>query len=313
MREFRRDRGIYKQKFSLYRDIQRNKAVYVMALPMILFYLVFRYLPMPGLVIAFQEYNIFRGFSASKWIGLENFIRFLGGNYAGRLIYNTFIINVYSILFGFPAPIILALMINEMRSKGAKKVVQTISYMPHFISMVVVCGIIIDFCRTDGIFNMMFQLFGITPVNLLTKPELFKGIYVGSSIWQSMGWSSIIYLATLSTVDPNLYDAAKIDGAGRISQIIHISLPALAPVIIVQFIMRVGHMLNVGFEKIILLYNPMTYKTADVISSYIYRAGLQEANYGFGTAVGIFNSIINIIILCTVNGCFKRFAKQSLW
>jgi putative aldouronate transport system permease protein len=204
-------------------------------------------------------------------------------------------------------------MINEVRNRKYKKVIQTISYMPHFISLVVVCGMLVDFSRTDGVFNSFLGLFGIPATNLLSQANLFQGIYVGSSIWQTMGWSSIIYIATLSTVDPNLYDAAKIDGAGRIGQIMHISIPALIPIITVQFIMRIGNILSVGFEKIILLYNPLTYEKADVISTYIYRYGLQQANYSFGTAVGIFNSIVNIAVLVTVNALFRRFSDESLW
>lgn len=284
-----------------------------MALPVLTFYVIFRYVPLSGLVIAFQDYNLFRGFTGSPWVGFENFIRFFNGPNVYRLIRNTFLINFYSILFGFPAPIILALMINELKTGKFKKTVQTISYMPHFISLVVMCGMINDFCRTKGVFNSLLSFFGIGPSNLLGQPELFRLIYVSTSIWQSVGWSSIIYIATLSTVDPNLYDAAEIDGAGRTRKILHISLPALMPVITVQFIMRIGHILSVGFEKIILLYNPLTYETADVISTYVYRAGLLNSNYSFGTAVGIFNSVVNIGILVLVNGLFKRFGEDSLW
>jgi putative aldouronate transport system permease protein len=178
---------------------------------------------------------------------------------------------------------------------------------------VVVCGLINDFSRIDGVFNAFLSNFGLKPVNLLAEAGLFRIIFVGSSIWQTIGWSSIIYIATLSTVDPNLYDAAKIDGAGRLGRIIHISLPSLIPIVTVQFIMRIGNILSVGFEKIILLYNPLTYSTADVISTYIYRFGLEQANYSFGTAVGIFNSIVNIGVLIGVNSLFRRFSEESLW
>jgi putative aldouronate transport system permease protein len=302
-----------KAKFWLYGDFQRNKAVYLMAIPMFLFYIIFKYVPMGGLVIAFQKYNLFKGFWGSQWIGLENFIRFFTGPYVFRLIRNTVLINFYSIFFGFPVPIVFALMLNEVKTGSLKKTIQTISYMPHFISLVVVCGLINDFSRIDGVFNAFLSNFGLKPVNLLSEAGLFRIIFVGSSIWQTIGWSSIIYIATLSTVDPNLYDAAKIDGAGRLGRIIHISLPSLIPIITVQFIMRIGNILSVGFEKIILLYNPLTYSTADVISTYIYRFGLEQANYSFGTAVGIFNSIVNIAVLIGVNSLFRRFSEESLW
>jgi putative aldouronate transport system permease protein len=294
-------------------DFQKNKGVYLMALPVLVYYIVFHYLPMAGLVIAFQDYNLFRGFRGSKWVGLENFIRFLTGPNIVRLIRNTFLINFYDIVFGFPAPVILALMINEFQLRKIKKVVQTISYMPHFISLVVICGMINDFSRVKGLFNGLRSIFGLPAVNLLSDPALFRPIFVSSSIWQGVGWGSIIYLATLSTVDPNLYEAAEIDGAGRFRRILHISLPVLVPIITVQFIMRLGHILSLGFEKVMLLYNPLTYETADVISTYLYRYGLQQANYSFGTAAGLINSLIQIMVLVTVNGLFRHFTDESLW
>jgi putative aldouronate transport system permease protein len=280
---------------------------------MFLFYAVFKYLPYGGLVIAFQDYNLFKGITGSKWVGFANFIRFLTGPAIVRLLRNTFLINIYSIIFGFPAPIIFALMLNEVRTGFSKKVVQTISYMPHFISLVVICGMINDFSREKGLFNGIIGALGFETQNLLSNANLFRVIYVSSDIWQGVGWGSIIYLASLSTIDPNLYDAAKIDGAGRVRCILHISLPALVPIITVQFIMRIGNILSVGFEKIMLLYNPLTYETADVISTYLYRYGLQQANYSFGTAAGFFNSTVNIIVLVTVNWLFKRFTEESLW
>jgi putative aldouronate transport system permease protein len=298
---------------SYLQDFRKNKGLYLMALPVLVYYIIFHYLPMAGLVIAFQDYNLFKGFQGSKWVGLDNFIRFLTGPNIARLIRNTFLINIYDIIFGYPAPIILALMINECQLGKVKKAVQTISYMPHFISLVVICGMINDFSRVKGLFNGLRTLFGMPALNLLSQPEFFRPIFVSSSIWQGMGWGSIIYLATLSTVDPNLYEAAEIDGAGRFRRILHISLPALAPVITIQFIMRLGYILSVGFEKVMLLYNPLTYETADVISTYLYRYGLQQANYSFGTAAGLVNSLIQILVLVTVNGLFKRFGNESLW
>jgi putative aldouronate transport system permease protein len=302
-----------KPKNWLIKDYQKNKFVYLMAIPMFLFFFVFKYLPMTGLIISFQRYNLFKGFFGSPWIGFDNFIRFLTGLNVLRLIRNTFLINFYAILFGFPIPILFALMINELKFGWFKKTIQTISYMPHFISLVVICGMITEFSKTNGVFNSFLSVFGFPPENLLTQAGLFRTIYVSSTIWQQVGWNSIIYIASLSTVDPNLYDAAAIDGAGRMGRIIYISLPSLIPIITVQFIMRVGNILSVGFEKIILLYNPLTYETADVISTYIYRFGLEQANYSFGTAVGIFNSMVNIAVLVIVNWLFRKFSEESLW
>ena len=283
-----------------------------MVLPVLLYYIVFKYIPMTGLIIAFQDFKIMDGIF-SEWVGLKHFVEFLTGPFAWRTIRNTLLINIYSLLFGFPLPIIFALMLNEVKCRHFRKVAQTISYMPHFISTVVICGMLMDFCRTNGLFNDLLSPFMQERVNFLSDPKYFRTIFVGSSIWQGMGWSSIIYLATLSSVDLNLYDAAAIDGAGRMRRIWHITLPCLIPVITIQLIMRIGNIMSLGFEKIILLYSPLTYETADTISSFVYRYGLQNANYSFGSAVGLFNSVIEIIILVTVNYLASRFLENSLW
>jgi putative aldouronate transport system permease protein len=268
---------------------------------------------MGGAVIAFQEYYPAKGFLGSKWVGLENFRSFVMGHYFWRLIKNTLLINVYQIVFGFPAPIILALLINEMKDGLYKRTLQTVSYMPHFISLVVVCGLLVDFSRTDGLFNDLIVLLGGERTSLLARSELFRTIFVSSTVWQSIGWGSIIYLATLSTVDPGLHEAAVIDGANRLQRVVHISFPALVPVIVVQLIMRIGNIMTQGFEKVILLYSPLTYETADVISSFVYRQGLIQMDYSFGSAVGIFNSAINLTILFTVNRLSRKTINESLW
>jgi putative aldouronate transport system permease protein len=220
---------------------------------------------------------------------------------------------VYQIIFGFPAPILLALFINEINRKHYKKIVQTISYMPHFISLVVICGLLQTFCRTDGLFNDFLTIFGAERSSLLARAELFRSIFTASGIWQAVGWGSIIYLATLSGVDPNLYEAAAMDGANRIMRMFYISFPSLIPVIVVQLIMRLGNILTQGFEKIILLYSPLIYDTSDVISSYVYRRGLIQMDYSFGSAVGIFNSLVNLSILFLANHIAKHSIKESLW
>ena len=293
--------------------IRNSKYIYMMIAPVLLWYLIFHYIPMLGTVIAFQNYKPALGFLGSRWVGLKNFVDFFTGPYVWRLVRNTLLLNIYDIIFGFTSPIILALLINEVRSHGYKKFVQTVSYIPHFISIVVVCGFLTTFSRTDGLFNDILALFGIPAENLLSDPKLFRTIYTFSGVWQSMGWGSIIYLATLSTVDPTLYEAAVIDGAGKFRQVLNVSLPALKPVIIIQFIMRMGNILTQGFEKVILLYNPLTYETADVLSSYVYRRGLIEMDFSFGAAVGIFNSVVNILVLVLVNWVFKKKTEESLW
>ncbi|MFA6776255.1 MAG: ABC transporter permease subunit [Sphaerochaetaceae bacterium] len=283
-----------------------------MLFPILAWYIIFHYVPMGGSVIAFQDYNPAKGFLKSNWVGLENFLDFFKGPYAWRLIKNTLLINIYQIVFGFPAPIILALLINEVHVSSYKRVVQTISYIPHFISSVVVCGLLVTFSRTDGLFNTLFN-YGKESVNYLSDPSFFRTIYVSSDVWQGVGWGSIIYLASLSSIDPSLYEAAELDGCGRFGKIFHVTLPSLSPVIITLFIMRIGHLLTQGFEKIILLYNPLTYETADVLSTYVYRRGLIQMDFSFGSAVDIFNSVINVLILVLVNYCFKKKTEQSLW
>ena len=298
---------IVKKKFVRY------KFIYLMLIPVIIYYAIFCYAPMGGVVIAFQNFKPALGISGSEWVGMKNFVDFLTGPYAWRLIRNTLVLNIMQIIFAFPVPIIIALLINEIHCKPYKKVVQTLSYMPHFISLVVMCGLLITFCRSDGLFNDFLALFGIERSNLLANAALFKPLYVLSGIWQEAGWGSIIYLATLSTIDPGLYEAATIDGASKFQRMLYVSLPGLLPIIIVQLIMRIGNILTTGFEKVFLLYSPLTYDTADIISTYIYRQGLELSNYSYGTAVGIFNSVVNLIILVLANYTSKKVTEESLW
>lgn len=298
---------------TLRRNIRRNRYVYLMAIPIVLYYLIFHYVPMGGAVIAFQNYTPIKGILGSEWVGLKHFVDFLTGPYAWRIISNTLILNSLVILLGFPCPIILALLINEVKGSRYKKTIQTVSYMPHFISMVVMCGLIIDFSRSTGLFNSLPGRLGAEAENLLTNPGMFRPIYIASEIWKDMGWSSIIYIATLSAIDPSLYEAAAMDGAGRFRLMRHITFPALVPVMTIQLIMRIGSIMSQGFEKIILLYNPLVYETADVVASYVYRRGLEEMNYSIGSAVGLFNSAVNILVLLSANWFCKKFIKESLW
>ncbi|HML45477.1 MAG TPA: ABC transporter permease subunit [Clostridia bacterium] len=302
--------GFFKRLAKNYRQM---KLVYWLAVPVLLYYFVFKYAPMFGVTIAFQDYRAARGIMNSKWVGFKHFLSFFNSIYAWRLIRNTVVISVYSILFGFPAPILLALLINEIKHSQFKSVVQTISYMPHFISTVVICGVLVDFLASDGVITDLLVTLGGTRTNLLAEAGAFRTIYVGSSVWQSVGWGSIIYLATLSGTDPNLYEAAVIDGAGRFRQAVHITLPTLVPLIVLQLIMRMGNIMSVGYEKIILLYSGLTYDTADVISSYVYRRGLQQGEYSFGAAVGLFNSVINLCLLVLSNWIAKTTTGESMW
>lgn len=283
-------------------------------IPLIIYFALFHYKPMYGVLMAFQRYRPALGIAGSRWVGLANFRDFFADPYFWRLLRNTFSISFYSILFGFPAPIILALMFNEVRSKRFKKTIQTISYMPHFISLVIVCGIIKVFVQTDGIFPVWVQnVFGIPASNWLTKTQYFYPIYVISGIWQEIGWGSIIYLAALSGIDQELYEAAKIDGAGRLQQIWHITIPGILPTIMILFILRIGGILSVGYEKILLLYTPTTYEVADVISTYSYRRGIIDADYSYSTAVGLFNSVVNIVFLVSANKLSRKFTEVSLF
>ena len=297
----------------LKKDFIRYRYIYLMLLPVVIYYAVFCYGRMNKIVIAFQNFKPALGISGSKWVGMKYFIDFFTGPYAWRLIRNTLLLNILQIILAFPVPIILALLINEIQCRPYKKLVQTVSYMPHFISLVVMCSLLLTFSRSDGIFNDFLALFGVERSNLMANAKLFRPMYVLSGIWQEAGWGSIIYLATLSTIDPGLYEAATIDGASRFQRMLYVSFPGLVPIIIVQLIMRVGNILTMGFEKVFLLYNPLTYDTADIISTYIYRQGLELTNYSYGTAVGLFNSAVNLLILVLANRLSRKATGESLW
>lgn len=268
---------------------------------------------MYGAIIAFKDYTPALGIEKSEWIGLENFTRFFQSVYFGRLLKNTLLLSIYNLIFGFPAPIILALLLNEVRNRRFKSLAQTITYLPHFISLIVVTGMITDFSLTTGLFNDIIALLGGERLSLLQEAGLYRTIYVASSIWQEVGWGSIIYLSALSGVDSQLYEAAQIDGAGKWKQLIHVTLPAIAPTIIIMLILKMGTLMNMGYEKTLLLYNPSTYETADIISSYIYRVGLLEQDWSYSTAIGLFNSVINFGLLLATNKLSKRFSETSLW
>lgn len=297
------------------KEWSKNKYIYLLTIPVVAYFLIFSYGPMYGIVMAFQDYNIVDGISGSQFIGFDNFIRFFESHYFWRLLKNTLLLSVNNIIWGFPAPIILALLLNEVKSKHFKKAVQTITYLPHFISAVVVCGMLHQFLSRDGFITSILASLGLVEqTNLLAVKEYFRTIYVSSGIWQEIGWGTIIYLAALSGVDEQLYEAGAIDGANRFRQLINITLPSIMPTIIMMFILRVGSVMSVGFEKIILLYNPQTYETADVLSTYVYRYGLGGSfDYGYTTAIGLFTSVVNFVIVITANKISRKVSEVALW
>ncbi|MCL4487187.1 MAG: ABC transporter permease subunit [Chloroflexi bacterium] len=295
------------------KDIARNRYIYLMLVPVVLYYLVFHYGPMYGALMAFQDFNLAKGIWGSPWVGLQNFADFFKSIYFFRLLRNTFAINVIDLFLGFPAPILFALLLNELTSPWFKGTVQTITYLPHFISLVVVVGMMVDFFARDGLINSLLTPLGLPPTAFLQQSDWYWWLFVGSGIWQGVGWGSIIYLAAITNVDPTLYEAAVVDGASRWKQMWHITLPGIMPIIIIMLILRIGNMMSVGYEKTILMYNPMTYETADVINSYVYRQGILQADYGFSAAVGLFNSIINFGLLIAANRFSKRLSETSLF
>lgn len=297
------------------KDFARNKYVYLLLIPIVAYYIIFKFGPMTRMIIAFQDYKPFKGIAGSKFIGFKNFITFFESRDFWRLLRNTLIISFNGLVFRFPVSIIFALMINEVKNQKGKRLMQTISYMPHFISMVVICGLLRNFLSSEGIINSIVAAVNPdwTRMNLLGDPAYYRAIHVLSDNWQQTGWDSILYLATLSTIDPELYEAAYIDGASKLQRIVHITLPGLVPVITVQFIMWVGMTMTLGYEKNLLLYNPAIYETADVIGTYMYRYTFMNSKFGLGAAVGVFNTVVNIILLTTVNLGFKKFTENSLW
>lgn len=295
-------------------DLYRYRYLYLFfALPLLLYYIVFKYVPLYGLQIAFKDYRITRTIWECPWVGFEHFQDFFSSIYFFRTLKNTLIISCLNLVFGFPAPIIFALLLNEVQNSKFKKVVQTVTYLPHFVSTVVICGLIVSFSAKDGLFNDIIELFGGTRSDLLMSKEAFRPIYIASGIWSGFGWGSIIYLSALSSVDQEQYEAAYIDGAKRFQRMIYITLPGILPTIVIKLIMEVGSLMSVGHEKILLLYSPLTYEVADVISTYVYRKGLVDNDYSYSTAVGLFNSVINIILLVFTNTVSRRLTDTSLW
>ena len=300
-------------------NIKRNWLLYLFVLPALVYYIVFHYIPIYGIQIAFQDYKIGQIFGESEWVGFKHFIKFFESIWFGTVLKNTLTLSIMTLVIGFPLPIILALMLNEVKNMRCRKLMQTVTYAPHFISIVVLCGAVTMFLSPSTgllgiIVNNVRQSIGLNTINLLSVGSTFKWIYVLSGVWQSVGWGSVIYFAALSGVDPQLVEAAKVDGANKLQCIIHVNLPTLVPTIVIQLILQCGNLLSVGYEKVFLLQNSTILRDSEVISTYVYRAGLQGAQYSFSTAVSLFNSVVNATVLIAVNTVVRKLnSNSSLW
>ncbi|EUB99131.1 ABC-type transporter, integral membrane subunit [Rhizobium sp. CF080] len=295
-------------------DLRRDWQLYLLVLPMILWFLLFLYKPMEGLQIAFKDFSPFRGISGSPWVGLENFQTLLEDQIFIRAFLNTIAISGLGLIFAFPVPIILAVMFNELQNEFGRRVSQTIVYLPHFISVVIVAGIVINLLSpTTGVVNLILSSLGLDRIYFLTQPEWFRTIFIGSNIWKEAGFESIVYLAAIAGISPTLYESARVDGASRWQMMWRITLPCILPTIIIMLIIRIGNLVEVGFEYIILLYQPATYRTADVVSTYVYRTGLQGTQYDLATAAGLFNAVIAFALVFTANRISRKVSSTSLW
>lgn len=298
----------------LWNNIKRDKYILLLMTPVIIYYIIFHYIPMYGVTIAFKDFSMGKGIIGSEWVGFKYFQNFFTSMYFTRVLRNTVLLSLYSILWGFPVPIIFALGLNELKNGYFKRIIQTVSYLPHFISVVVVAGMIINFLSpTSGVINLIIKSYGGEPIGFLNEAKWFRTVFVASGVWQTFGWSSIIYLAAMAGIDPSLYESAVIDGCKRFQQIIYITIPNILPTIMILLLLDLGSIMNIGFEKILLLYSPLTYETSDVISTFVYRRGIIQAEYSFGAAVGVFNATINFVLLIFFNKLSKILTEISLW
>lgn len=295
-------------------DVIRDKYLYIMLLPCLAYYIIFHYFPMYGLQIAFKDYNMFTGIKDSAFVGFAHFIRFFQSPDFGRVLKNTILISLYSLAVGFTAPIVMALLLNEVRCKKFRSGVQTVIYIPHFISMVVVAGLVVNFLSPSyGLVNLIIEKLGGEKIYFMMEPKYFRTIYVLMNAWKETGFATIVYVAALTSVDTQLYEAAMLDGAGRWKQTLYVTIPSILPTIITMLIMRIGNMLLLGYEGIILLYQPSTYEVADIISSFVYRSGILETQYSFAAAVDLFNGVISLILVVGANVISRKLTETSLW
>ena len=301
-------------KVSFLQSIRRDWLLYMMFLPAFIGFFLFRYIPSIGaLTIPFTRYSIVDGFFGSRWVGFKWFIQFFKSAFFPRLLRNTVLLGFYNLIFGFPAPILLAILLNELRNQFFKRFSQSITYLPHFISTVIVVGMIYAFFGHNGYVNRVLMALGSSRLEFVNDPRWFRPLYVGSEIWQSMGWGSIIYLASLAGVNPELYEAAYMDGANRFRRMLHVTLPGIAPTITILLILRVGRIINIGFEKAYLLGNPGIYSVADIFATYVYRRGIQELDYAYASAVGLINAVVGLALLLTANYISRLVSDNSLW
>lgn len=301
-------------KKSFFRRCLDHKELILMSIPGLVAVFIFSYLPMYGILIAFQNYNPVGGlFGANEWVGLKYFKQFFANPYLFRLIRNTLLLGVYTLLWSFPAPIIFALLMDQLTNSKFKKIVQSISYLPYFISTVVIVGLVINFCGVDGVINSIRGIFGAQEISFMTDPKYFRTIFIASNIWQGLGWGAIVYLAALSTVDPQLHEAATLDGANRWQRIKYVSWPAIIPTTTIMLILESGKIISSDFTKVLLLYNESTYETADIIGTYVYREGILGGKFEYTTAIGLLTSIISFVLLITANFFSKKISENSLW
>lgn len=301
------------RKNIVYKRILSNKQLYIMMIPGMLVFLIYKYIPMGGLVLAFKDYYPSLGFMESDWVGLKHFIKLFQSPDFYRVFRNTLLISIYKLMFGFPMPIILALLLNELRSLKYKRTVQTVLYLPHFLSWVIFGGIVLNVLSMRGPINAIIQLFGGEPVMFMTHSDMFRFIVVISNIVKQSGWGTIVYLAAISSIDPSLYEAAIVDGANRFRQVWHITLPAIRSTIVILLILRIGHILDVGFQQILVLYNPAVYEVADVFGTFVYRVGITQGEYSFTTAVGLFKGVIGLILVVGANKLSKKIGESGVW
>lgn len=305
--------GLNKQK-GILEHIMLNKSLYILLVPGLLYYLIFYYFPMYGITMAFKDFDMFSGLFSSEWVGLLHFKNLLKSDTFLKVFRNSILISFYKLFFNFPVPIILAILLNEVRNIHFKKTIQTIVYLPYFLSWVVIAGLVVNFLSpSTGVVNILLKSMGNEPINFLANKSYFRPIIVLSDLWRTMGWNTVIYLAALAGIDPSLYESAKIDGAGRFHQITRITLPSIRSTIIVLLLLKVGNIMNNGFEQIFMLYNPMVYEVGDVFETYVYRLGLVEARYDFSTAVGLFKSAIAFIMLVGANTMARKFGERGIF
>jgi putative aldouronate transport system permease protein len=302
------------RKKSFLEQLNESKYLLLIFMPCFLYFIVFKYAPMFGIIISFKNYNIFKGVWDSPWVGLKYYKMFFANPDSFAIIKNTVLLGIYKLFWEFPAPILFALILNEVKNAYFKKTVQTISYLPHFISTVIVASMVLEFLSPrSGFINTILTSFGREPINFMADPGWFRTVYIVSDIWQQLGWGTIIYLAALTGISPELYEAADMDGASKLGQVWYVTLPCLAPTIITMFILNTGKVLEIGFEKVFLLYNPAIYETADVISTYVYRVGLQNGNFSYATAINLSMSIVSLILICSTNYLSKKLSETSIW